>query len=97
MTNLDEPGHDHRGGAHSHPTVAPENSTTFCHLATSAAITLPKSAGVPPIGAPPRSASRATIFGSLSASLTVLLSFSITSAGVPFGTPMPNQDRKSVV
>ena len=37
-------------------TLAPENSTTFFHFAVSDTMILPKSSGVPPIGAPPRSA-----------------------------------------
>src|SRR5215467_4058719 len=70
---------------------APENLTAFSHFAVSNAITLPKSAGVPPIGMPPRSARRTFILGSASASLTDLLIFSTILAGVPFGAPMPNQ------
>src|SRR5579871_6428270 len=70
---------------------APENRTAFAHFSVSDAITLPKSAGVPVIGMPPRSASRSFILGSASASLTVLLIFSMILAGVPLGAPMPNQ------
>src|SRR5215467_1890608 len=69
---------------------APENLTAVSHFAVSDAITLPKCAGVPPIGMPPRSASRIFILGSASASLTDLLIFSMKLAGVPFGAPMPN-------
>src|SRR5713101_900025 len=69
---------------------APENLTAFSHFAVSDPITLPKSAGVPPIGMPPRSASRTFILGSASASLTDLLILSTILAGVPFGAPMPN-------
>src|SRR5215468_12302674 len=71
--------------------AAPENLTAFSHFAVSEAITLPKSAGVPPIGMPPSSASRVFILGSASASLTVLLIFSTMLAGVPLGAPTPNQ------
>ena len=74
-----------------HSIEAPENLTAFSHFAVSDAITLPKSAGVPPIGMPPRSASRAYILASASAAFTVLLIFSTTLADVPFGVPMPNQ------
>ncbi len=42
-------------------SIAPANSTTFSHFSVSAAMILPKSAGVPPIGTPPSSASRALI------------------------------------
>ena len=66
-------------------------STTFAHFAVSAAMTLPKSSGVPAIGLPPSSARRSRIFGSASARLTSALTFSMTSRGVPFGMPMPNQ------
>src|SRR5215475_10713815 len=70
---------------------APENLTAFSHFAVSDAITLPKSAGVPPIGMPPRSASRVFILSSASALLTDLLIFSMIVADVPLGAPMPNQ------
>ena len=40
---------------------------------------------------PPSSASRAFIFGSASAALISLLSFSMISGGVPFGAPMPKK------
>ena len=57
----------------AYSTLAPENSTTFFHFAVSDTMILPKSSGVPPIGAPPRSAIRAFIFGSASASSMCLL------------------------
>src|SRR5581483_7581408 len=58
------------------------NLTTFAHFSTSAFITLPKSATEPPIGTPPRLASRSISFGSASAVFIALLSLSTTSAGV---------------
>ena len=61
------PGRRENLGVECYSTLAPENSTTFFHFSVSDAMILPKSAGVPPIGAPPRSASRAFIFGSASA------------------------------
>src|SRR6185312_2904324 len=71
-------------------TLAPANSTTFRHFSVSSTLILPKSAGVPPMGIPPISASRALMFGSASASLIVLLSTAMPSGGVPLGAPMPN-------
>src|SRR5882672_2597600 len=76
--------------AKHHSTLAPEEMTTFAHFAVSAAMTLPKSTGVPAIGLPPSSARRACILGSASARFTSALTFSMISAGVPLGMPMPN-------
>src|SRR5712691_2253516 len=73
-----------------HSTLAPEKMTTFAHFAVSAAMTLPKSCGVPLIGLPPSSARRASILGSSSARFVSALTFSMISAGVPLGIPMPN-------
>src|SRR6266571_2791022 len=79
-----------RGERTDHSTLAPEATTTFAHFAVSAAMTLPKSAGVPLIGLPPSSARRASIAGSASARFTSALTFPMISAGVPLGMPMPN-------
>src|SRR6266571_5140050 len=73
-----------------HSTLAPEETTTLAHFAVSAAMTLPKSCGVPLIGLPPSSARRASILGSARARFVSALSFSIISAGVPLGMPIPN-------
>src|SRR5213592_767080 len=73
-----------------HSTLAPEETTTFAHFAVSAAMTLPKSCGVPAIGLPPSSARRASILGSARARFVSALTFSMISAGVPLGIPMPN-------
>src|SRR6266853_6661386 len=72
-------------------TLAPENSTTFFHFAVSDAMILPKSSGVPPIGAPPRSAIRCWIFGSAKASAMSLLRVAMIAGGVRALTYMPNQ------
>src|SRR5882672_1504429 len=70
--------------------LAPDEMTTFSHFAVSAAMTLPKSSGVPPIGLPPRSVKRLSIPGSTSAAFTAALILSIASRGEPFGMPSPN-------
>src|ERR1700674_2974882 len=67
----------------SHSTFAPEETTTFAHFAVSAAMTLPKSSGVPARGLPPSSARRSRILGSASARLVSALTLSMTSRGVP--------------
>src|SRR6266545_1385852 len=70
--------------------VAPDETTTFAHFAVSAAMTLPKSCGVPMIGLPPSSARCACILGSERARFVSALTFPMISAGVPLGMPMPN-------
>src|SRR5712691_11434868 len=69
--------------------LAPENLTTLPHFSVSSATSLPKSAAEPGSSDAPRSANRACALGSARIALTSLLSFSMISAGVPFGTPMP--------
>src|SRR5262245_21501897 len=64
---------------------------TLPHFSVSSAMNLPKSAGVIGIGVPPKSSSRAFIFGSARAALVSLLSFSTMSAGVFLGAQMPYQ------
>src|SRR5262245_24241214 len=71
--------------------LMPANLTTLPHFSVSLAISRPKSAGVIGIGVPPKSSSRAFIFGSTRAPLVSLLSFSTMSAGVFLGAPMPYQ------
>ena len=63
--------------------------TALPHFSVSSAMSLPKSAGVPPRTTPLRSAKRALIFGSARAALISLLSLSMISAGVPLGAVMP--------
>ena len=65
--------------------------TTLPHFSVSSAMSLPKSAGEPASAVPPRSASFASSLGSARAALISLLSLSTISAGVPLGTPRPNQ------
>src|SRR5262245_31370943 len=65
------------------------NLITLPHFSVSSAISLPKSAGDPGSGGPPRSARRALILASASAALTSLLSLSTISVGVLLGTPTP--------
>src|SRR5262249_10591425 len=62
---------------------------TLAHLSVSAAMSLLKSAGVPPSTVPPRSTSRALTLGLASPVLISLLSLSMISAGVFLGAPMP--------
>src|SRR5215510_11887951 len=62
---------------------------TLAHFSVSSAMSFPKSADEPAITVPPRSASRAFIFGSVRAALISVLSLPMISAGVFFGAPMP--------
>src|ERR1022692_1642324 len=75
-----------------HSALAPENLTTLAHFSVSSAMSLPKSVGEPGSTVPPRSSSRPLILGSARAALISLLSFSMISAGVFFGTPTPNHE-----
>jgi hypothetical protein len=70
---------------------APQNLTTLPHFSVSSATSFPKSAGEPGSSDAPSSANRAFDMGSLRIALTALLSLSMISAGVSFGTPMPYQ------
>src|SRR5258708_19467229 len=72
----------------AYSALAPENLTTLAHFSVSSATSLPKSAGEPASGVPPKSASRALIFGSASPALISLLSLSTISAR-PFFPPPP--------
>ena len=63
---------------------------TFAHFSVSSAMSLPKSAGEPTNGVPPRSASFAFILGSARPALISLLSLSTISTGVALGAPMPS-------
>src|SRR6266436_4824273 len=65
--------------------------TTLPHLSVSSAMSLPKSAGEPTSGVPPKSASLALILGSARPALISLLSLSMISAGVFLGMPTPYQ------
>ena len=56
---------------------------TLAHFSVSAAMSLPKSAGKPGSTVPPKSTSRALIFGSARAALISLLSFPTISVAVP--------------
>src|SRR6266436_9621407 len=71
-------------------TWTPAALTTFSHFSVSATIILPKASGGPISGSPPRSISLALIAGSASTALISLFIFSMISAGVFFGTPIPN-------
>src|SRR5262245_50873635 len=64
---------------------------TLAHFSVSLAMSLPNSAGVIGIGAPPSSTRRALSLGSARAALISLLSLPMTSAGVPLGAPRPSQ------
>src|SRR5215472_18420668 len=67
---------------------------TLPHFFVSSAMSLAKSAGEPASAATPRLANRACNLGSAMVALTSLFSRSMTSAGVPFGAPMPYQPGK---
>src|SRR5439155_19488261 len=69
--------------------LMPANLTTLAHFSVSSAMSLPKSAGEPTSGVPPKSASLAFILGSARPALISLLSMSMISTGVPLGAPMP--------
>jgi len=72
-----------------------ENWITLAHLAVSSAMIVPKSAGEPMIGGPPRSTIRDLIFWSAIAVLISRLSFSMISGGVFFGAVRPFQELAS--
>src|SRR5215813_3018217 len=74
-----------------HSGVIPANLTTPPHFSLSSAKSFPNSAGVLTKTLPPKSASRALIFGSARPALISLLSMSTISAGVFLGAPMANQ------
>src|ERR1043166_7272720 len=71
-------------------TVAPENLTARPQRSVAAATNVAISAGVAMNAVPPKSASRAPIFGSLRPALFSRLSFSTIADGVAFGAPIPN-------
>ena len=64
---------------------------TLPHFMVSSAMSLAKSAGEPGSTVAPRLASRAWKLASARLALTCLFSLSMTSSGVRFGAPMPNQ------
>src|SRR5215510_14750899 len=71
--------------------LMPANLTTLAHFSVSSAISLPKSAGGPGSGVPPRSANRAFVRGSARIALISLLSRSMISDGVALGALMPKK------
>src|SRR5881397_3906114 len=78
-------------GPTAYPGLMPASLTTLPHFSVSSAMCLLNSAGVIGNGTLLNSAMRAVIVESLRAALMSLLSFSMISAGTPFGAPMPNQ------
>src|SRR5260370_31484005 len=56
-----------------HSGLRPANFTTLAHFSVSAAMSIPKSAGEPGSGVPPKSASRALNLGSVEARLCFLV------------------------
>src|SRR5262245_61155102 len=78
-------------GREAQSGLAPENLTTFPHFSVSSATSFPKSAGEPASSEAPRSASLAFALGSARIALISLLSLSMMSSGVAFGTPTPYQ------
>src|SRR3974377_1549148 len=87
--------HRHRRVTLRHSTLRLANLTTLPHFSVSAAINLPKLAGVTTIGMPPSSSSFAFSLGSARPALIALLSVSTISFGVFFGAPMPNHAKPS--
>src|SRR5262245_43706673 len=71
--------------------LAPENFTTFAHFCVSSEMKVPKSADDPVSIMPPSSVSLAFSLGSARPALISLLSLSMTSAGVFFGSLTPYQ------
>src|SRR5215470_1759323 len=76
---------EYRG--HSSLTLAAR--ITLAHFSVSSAMSLPKPAGENVSGVLPKSANCAFILGSARPALISRLRLSMTSAGVPFGTPAP--------
>src|SRR5262249_46248262 len=74
-----------------HCGLMPANLITLPHFSVSSTISLPNWAGDPGSGVPPRSARRALILGSASATLISLFSFSTMCSGVFLGAPTPVQ------
>src|SRR5262249_8750551 len=72
-----------------HCTLMLAARITLAHFFVSSAMSLPKSAGEPGSTLLPKSANCAFILGSARPALISRLSLSMTSAGVPFGTPTP--------
>src|SRR5262245_64543726 len=73
-----------------HSALMLRGRTTLPHFWVSSAMNLPNPAGDSAKTSPP-SARRVLIVGSARPALISLLSFSMISAGVPFGAPTPNQ------
>jgi hypothetical protein len=61
--------------------LTPANFTTLAHFSVSSTISLPKSAGEPTSGVPPRSASRASILGSARPALILVDDFDRRALG----------------
>jgi hypothetical protein len=70
---------------------APENFSTFDHLAVSSTIRVAKASGNNGNKLTPTSSKRDLNFGSARPSLMTRLSFSTITAGVPLGAPIPDQ------
>src|SRR3974377_1177446 len=87
--------HRHRRVTVRHSTLRLATFTTFPPFSVSAAINLPKLAGVTTIGMPPSSSSFAFSLGSARPPLIALFTVSTISFGVFFGAPMPNHAKPS--
>jgi len=74
-----------------HSSLMSAARITLPHFSVSSAISLPKSVGEPGSPVPPRSAIRALIFGSASASFISLFNLAAISGGVFLRAPMPTQ------
>ena len=74
-----------------HSALIPAARITLAHFSVSSPMNFLNSAGVIGIGTAAKSVRRALNSGSARVTLVSLLSLSMTSAGVPFGAPMPYQ------
>src|SRR5262245_51639428 len=73
----------------AHGSLILATRITLPHFSVSSEINLPKSAGEPASTVPPKLASFVSRLASAMLTLTAVFSFSMTSAGVFFGAPMP--------
>src|SRR5262249_50785534 len=71
--------------------LVPANLTTLAHFSVSPAMSAANSAGEPGSSVPPCSDSRSIVLASARPALISRLSVSMIAAGVPLGTPTPNQ------
>src|SRR5215831_19223253 len=81
----------HPANSHPYSGLMPDDLITLAHLSVSRVISSPNDAGLSTIGAAPRSPKRLLMPASASPALSSWLIRSMTSAGVPLGTTIPDQ------